>query len=147
MIFSRFYALDSYENHAMNTQFGVMALPSVLLFHNSRPIFKYNFTDYNLASFSQFINILTGDFSLCSVSVNALLSGLQPENVTEPAESDYEGPVPSTAVKSTNFYLIAAALFTLLCAVWQLSNSEKVRLAVDALKNLWREVEMHEHNE
>ena len=56
----RFYALDSYENHAMNTQFGVMALPSVLLFHNSRPIFKYNFTDYNLASFSQFINILTG---------------------------------------------------------------------------------------
>ena len=45
----------------MNTQFGVMALPSVLLFHNSRPIFKYNFTDYNLASFSQFINILTGD--------------------------------------------------------------------------------------
>ena len=45
----------------MNTQFGVMALPSILLFHNSRPIFKYNFTDYNIASFSQFINILTGD--------------------------------------------------------------------------------------
>ena len=48
----------------MNTQFGVMALPSILLFHNSRPIFKYNFTDYNIASFSQFINILTGDNNL-----------------------------------------------------------------------------------
>ena len=67
VIFCRFYALDSYENHAMNTQFGVMALPSVLLFHNSRPIFKYNFTDYNLASFSQFINILTGDLTLCQL--------------------------------------------------------------------------------
>ena len=67
--------------------------------------------------------------------------------MTEPTESDYSGPVPGTAVKSTNFYLIAAGLFTLLCGVWQLSNSEKVRLAVDALRNLWREVEMHEHNE
>ena len=58
----RFYAIDSYENHALNAQFGVMALPSILLFHNSRPIFKYNFTDYTLSSFSQFINILTGQF-------------------------------------------------------------------------------------
>ena len=58
----------------MNTQFGVMALPSVLLFHNSRPIFKYNFTDYNLASFSQFINILTGKILFI---VNILLSVLR----------------------------------------------------------------------
>jgi len=128
----RFYAIDSYEHHALNTQFGVMALPSILLFHNSRPIFKYNFTDYNLASFSQFINILTG---------------LEPENVTEPEERDYLGPVPTTTVKTTNFYLLAAALFTLLCAIWQLTNSEKVQLAVDGLRNLWREVEMHEHND
>ena len=41
-----------------------MALPSILLFHNSRPIFKYNFTDYTLASFNQFINILTGQIGL-----------------------------------------------------------------------------------
>ena len=74
VIFRRFYALDSYENHAMNTQFGVMALPSVLLFHNSRPIFKYNFTDYNLASFSQFINILTGKILFI---INILLSVLR----------------------------------------------------------------------
>jgi len=128
----RFYAVDSSENHALNTQFGVMALPSILLFHNSRPIFKYNFTDYTLASFSQFINILTG---------------LEPETVTEPEERDYEGPVPSSPVRTTDFYLVAAALFTLICALWQLSNSEKVQLAVDGLRNLWREVEMHEHND
>ena len=60
----------------MNTQFGVMALPSILLFHNSRPIFKYNFTDYNIASFSQFINILTGHNIL---SLNSLLSTSNPQ--------------------------------------------------------------------
>ena len=51
-----------------------MALPSILLFHNSRPIFKYNFTDYNLASFSQFINILTGKILFF---INILLSVLR----------------------------------------------------------------------
>lgn len=51
-----------------------MALPSILLFHNSRPIFKYNFTDYNLASFSQFINILTGKIFFIT---NILLSVLR----------------------------------------------------------------------
>ena len=76
-----------------------------------------------------------------------LPSGLEPEKLTEPEERDYSGPVPSVAVKTTNFYLVAAALFTLLCGVWQLSNSEKVQMAVDGLRNLWREVEMHEHNE
>ena len=67
--------------------------------------------------------------------------------MSEPEERDYQGPVPSTPVISTNFYLLAAALFTLICGLWQLSNSEKVQLAVDGLRNLWREVEMHEHND
>ena len=56
----RLYAVDSSEHHSLNTQFGVMAVPSIFVFHNSRPLYKYNFTEYNLESFTQFVSLLTG---------------------------------------------------------------------------------------
>ena len=45
-----------------------MAVPSIFVFHNGRPLFKYNYTEYSLPSFTQTFSLLTG---------------LEPENVTE----------------------------------------------------------------
>ena len=60
IIFYRLYAVDSSEHHSLNTQYGVMAVPSIFVFHNSRPLYKYNYTEYNLSSFTQFVSLLTG---------------------------------------------------------------------------------------
>ena len=57
---SRLYAVDSGEHHSLNTQFGVMAVPSIFVFHNGRPLYKYNYSEYNLASFTQTFSLLTG---------------------------------------------------------------------------------------
>ena len=56
----RLYAVDSGEHHSLNTQFGVMAVPSIFVFHNGRPLYKYNYSEYNLASFTQTFSVLTG---------------------------------------------------------------------------------------
>jgi len=129
----KMYAVDSSMHHSLNTQYGVMAVPTLLVFHNSRPLYKYNFTEYSLASFTTFVSLLTG---------------LEPQNVTEPSSEDWEGPVPSTAVKSHNYYLLLAFLFTLLCGLREFSKSPLAGQLVDTLRNAWREAEIqHEHTE
>jgi len=129
----KLYAVDSSMHHSLNTQYGVMAVPTLLVFHNSRPLYKYNYTEYSLASFTTFVSLLTG---------------LDPQNVTEPSVEDWEGPVPSIAVKSHNYYLLLAFLFTLLCGLREFSKSPLAGQLVDTLRNAWREAEIqHEHTE
>jgi len=129
----KMYAVDSSMYHSLNTQYGVMAVPTLLVFHNSRPLYKYNYTEYSLSSFTQFVSLLTG---------------LEPQNLTEPSEEDWEGPVPCMAVKSRNYYLLIACLFTLLCGLRDFSKSPLAGQLVDTLRNAWREAEIqHEHTE
>jgi thioredoxin-like negative regulator of GroEL len=44
----------------VNTQFGILALPTILLFHNSKPVSKFNHTNFNLENYAQFLATLTG---------------------------------------------------------------------------------------
>jgi hypothetical protein len=37
-----------------------LALPTILLFHNSKPVSKFNHTNFSLENYSQFISTLTG---------------------------------------------------------------------------------------
>lgn len=130
----RLYAVDSSLHHSLNTQFGIMALPTILIFHNSRPLYKYNYTDYSLAKYAEFVNILTG---------------IDPLNVTlEPTEEDFLGPVPTKAVVGVNYYLWLACIFSLLYGLVQFSKSPVCERMVDTVRNLWREAEIqHEHAE
>jgi len=130
----RLYAVDSSLHHSVNTQFGIMALPTILIFHNSRPLYKYNYTDYSLAKYAEFVSILTG---------------IEPVNVTmEPTEQDYLGPVPTEADVGVNYYLWLACIFSLLYGLVQFSKSPVCERMVDTVRNLWREAEIqHEHAE
>jgi len=129
----KMYAVDSSMHHSLNTQYGVMAVPTLLVFHNSRPLYKYNFTEYSLASFTTFVSLLTG---------------LEPQNVTEPSTEDWEGPVPSVAIKPHNYYLLLALLFTLLCGLREFSKSPLAGQLLDTVRNAWVEAEIqHEHTE
>lgn len=129
----KMYAVDSSLHHNLNTQFGVMAVPTLLVFHNSRPLYKYNYTEYNLESFMQFVTLLTG---------------MEPVNITEPSVEDFQGPVPSVAVKSYNYYLLLALIFTLLCGLREFFKSPLAGHLLDTFRNAWREAEIqHEHND
>jgi len=45
---------------SFNTQYGIVGVPTVMLFHNGRPAAKFNDSEYNLEMFSEFITKYTG---------------------------------------------------------------------------------------
>ena len=49
----KMYAIDTSDFHTMNTQFGIMALPTLILFHNSKAVAKYNQSDFELENFAK----------------------------------------------------------------------------------------------
>jgi len=127
------YAVDSSRYHGLNTQYGVMAVPTLLVFHNSRPLYKYNLTEYSLNGFKEFVSLVTG---------------IQPINDTDVREQDWIGPVPSVPVKPHNVYLWLAIVFSLCCGLLEFSKSPFAGHIVTGLRNAWREAEIqHEHQD
>lgn len=122
-----------FRHPGLNTQFGILALPSVLLFHNSKPVSKFNQTNFILENFSQFTTGLTG---------------IEASGLLEVLESDHSGPVPSQAEIEPDYLLYLAWVFTVVCALGYFSKSSFSRRLIESLQNNWREVEIqHEHND
>jgi len=67
----RVAAIDSSKYKNVNTYFGILSVPSVVLFHNGKIIAKFNDTSFTLNKFAEFIEYFTGnyDFFLDNVSV------------------------------------------------------------------------------
>jgi len=127
------HAVDSSKHHSLNTQYGVMAVPTILVFHNSKPLYKYNLTEYSLDKFIEFVSLVTG---------------LEAANGTTVESQDFEGPVPSVAVEHRNLYLWLALTFSLLCGIFQFSKSPLARQLRAQVAAAWREAEIqHEHHD
>jgi thiol-disulfide isomerase/thioredoxin len=128
-----FYAIEVANNLNIFSQFAVVALPSVLVFHNGKPVYGFNSSTHSLETYIQFISNYTG---------------LKPEEneAVQLIVEDYSGPVPSTVVDKFNYNLLVAYLFIILCVLVNLSKSTYVTSLTDTMRNLWREVEIqHEH--
>jgi len=127
------HAVDSSKHHSLNTQYGVMAVPTILVFHNSKPLYKYNLTEYSLDKFIEFVSLVTG---------------IEAVNGTLVESGDFEGPVPSVPVEQRNLYLWLALAFSLLCGVFQFSKSPLARQLRAQVAMAWREAEIqHEHHD
>ncbi|GFQ78481.1 thioredoxin domain-containing protein 15 [Trichonephila clavata] len=83
-----FYAVDVVETGNLYVRYGLVYVPNVMLFHNSKPFARYNETMLNLDMFVKFINKFTG------LSHNGTL------NVTS---ADMKGPVPSALTKKMDY--------------------------------------------
>lgn len=49
---------------SINSQFGIVGVPTLVLFHNGRPILKFNRPFYTLAQFSKFLTQCTGEINI-----------------------------------------------------------------------------------
>lgn len=126
-------AVDAMKHHSFNTQYGIVGVPTVMLFHNGRPAAKFNDSEYNLEMFSRFITKYTG---------------MEPQSKLFVTSADFGGPVPSVPVKETDYCLALAWIFILVCGVYYFSKSSWWRLIVETVQNTWREAEaQHEHVE
>lgn len=125
-------ALDALKYHGINTQYGVVGVPTLKMFHNGRPVGKFNGTEYNIHSFSKFINAITG---------------LQPQTLVVTSK-DFQGPVSSVVEKETDYFLILSWLFIIVCSVHYFVQSKWWKMIVEMVQNNWRESEaQHEHND
>ena len=125
------YAVDSSKYQSINTQFGILAYPTLMMFHNTKPISKFNQSTYMVENFSEFVNIFTG---------------LQPALTVELLDQDMQGPMPTKAVPEPDYYLYLAWLFTVACALGYFGKSSYCEWIIESFRNNWREAEIqHEH--
>ncbi|CAG9788895.1 unnamed protein product [Diatraea saccharalis] len=125
-------ALDALKYHGINAQYGIVGVPTLKMFHNGRPVGKFNGTEYNIQSFSKFVHAITGQ---------------QPQGLLVTSK-DFQGPVSSVVEKDTDYFLILSWLFIIICSIYYFMQSKWWKMIVEMVQNNWRESEaQHEHND
>lgn len=125
-------ALDALKYHGINAQYGIVGVPTLKMFHNGRPVGKFNGTEYNIHLFSKFVHAITG----------------QNPQVLLVTSKDFQGPVSSVVEKETDYFLILSWLFIIVCAIYYFMESKWWKMIVEMIQNNWRESEaQHEHND
>lgn len=128
-------AINAMMYHLFNTQNGIVGVPSLLLFHNGRPIAKYNESEYTLELFSRFVSKHTG---------------IQPVEMSFVTSADFTGPVSSVPSKDTDLLLIFSWVFIVACAVYYFTKSKWWKWIVETVQSNWRESEaqaQHDHED
>lgn len=126
-------AVDANRHHTFTTQFGVLALPTILLFHNAKTGFKFNQTNFELANFADFVTFFTG---------------IEPIGDLQLREEDFKGPMPTELVPETDIYLHISWVFVVICMLGYFSKSSFCQNVIEAIRHNWREAEIqHEHND
>ncbi|CAG4982274.1 unnamed protein product [Colias eurytheme] len=125
-------ALDALKHSGINAQYGIVGVPTLKMFHNGRPVGKFNGTEYNIHLFSKFVNAITGQ---------------NPQGLLVMSK-DFQGPVSSVVEKETDYFLILSWLFIVVCSIYYFMESKWWTMIVEMVQNNWREsVAQHEHND
>lgn len=111
-------AVDAYKQHSLNTRFGIVAVPTILLFHTGKPVLKFN-SSVSLDDMRTFIKNNTG------VEGNFTL---------QISEEDYLGPLKNKPVDETDYYLLLSVLFLLTFGVFMFGKSSYRQLLLDRIQ-------------
>ncbi|CAH0563929.1 unnamed protein product [Brassicogethes aeneus] len=125
-------AINAMVYHLFNTQNGIVGVPSILLFHNGRPVAKYNDSKYTLELFSK---VLTG------------ITGLNPTELNWVSSADFEGPVYSVPSKDSDTFLIMSWIFVNLCMAYYFTKTTWWSKICETVQKYWRESEQHAEHE
>lgn len=119
-------AIDAYKFTSFNTEFGIVGLPTLILFHQGRPAIRKP----PKLIFRAFVTRHTG---------------LKPDKLMHPI--NLLPPIMFMFVQKTDYILIMAWAFISICAAYFLSKSLLYKQFVEMIKRNWRECEAHlEHN-
>jgi len=126
-------AFNAISEQRFNTMYGITGVPSLVLFHNGKPIAKYNGSDYSLYEFTKFVIRHTD---------------LIPNEKVEITVTDFVKPVPGYGNRDYDYSLWLAwfvIIFWMLVYVRTMNIWKKF---VEDIKNIWRESEaQHEHTD
>lgn len=118
-------AIDAHKQHSLNTRFGIVAVPTILLFHSGKPVLKFNYS-VTLDDLRDFVKNNTGVEGNYSIQVS---------------EVDYLGPLQSKPVEERDYYLLFSVLFLLTFGVIMFSKSSYRHLAWEKIQAVqWRRI-------
>ena len=116
-------------------RFGLVGVPAILFFHNSKIVAKFNDSDPLIENLVSFVNRVTG------------LSPAGPGTLEITAE-DRAGPVPYVFERRLDYVLLLSWVFVVTCACHFVIRSVAFRKLAEYVRNNWREAEaQHEHQE
>ncbi|KAL3274334.1 hypothetical protein HHI36_015733 [Cryptolaemus montrouzieri] len=119
-------AINAMMYHLFNTQNGIVGIPSLLLFHNGKPVAKFSDPEYSLDLFSKFLTRHTG---------------IQAKEKSIVTSADFSGPVISLPSKDSDAFLVLSWLFVIFSAVYYFTKSSWWRWILESIQNNWRESE------
>ncbi|XP_068145002.1 uncharacterized protein bug [Drosophila tropicalis] len=124
--------IDAYEFTRFNAEFGIVSLPTLLIFHQGKPLIKYDpvWAESEKRSFGRFImrhtNVRTVDRKSISPQI---LARTQNE------------PLPNVPEIQTDYYLGLAWAFICICLANYVRGTGFWKQLVDAIQRNWRESE------
>ncbi|PVD37841.1 hypothetical protein C0Q70_00443 [Pomacea canaliculata] len=122
-------AVDTVHFSNLNARFGTVAVPNIMLFHQSRSAIRFNHTERNFENLVQFIQNTTG---------------LEPNASVELTKEDFEGPLSSIPTEETDYLLWFAWIFTIICGGHLFIQSSPGQHVIEKVRILWQE---HQHIE
>ncbi|XP_025409661.1 thioredoxin domain-containing protein 15-like isoform X2 [Sipha flava] len=124
-------AFNAISEQRYNTMYGIIGVPSLVLFHNGKPIAKYNGSDYSLYEFTKFVIRHTD---------------LPPKEKVEISVADFVKPVPGFGNHDYDYSLWLAWFVIIFWTLYYVRTMNFWRKCVEDIKNIWREAEaQHEH--
>lgn len=122
-------ALDALEHSGLNTDFGIIGLPSIVLFHQGRMLHKFNTTQS--ATVTNMINFIQTHTNLKPATANVVVTS-----------DDFSptSPLKVTMLEETfDGYLLLSWMFIIACAVYYFSKSRTYQQIVEMINRTWRE--------
>lgn len=121
--------MDALENPGLNTDFGIIGLPSIVLFHQGRMIHKFNTTQH--ATVTYLIQWIQSHTNLKPATANVVVT------------SDDFSPTSPLRVtmleESFDVYLLLSWIFIIACATYYFTKSRTYQQIVEMINRTWRE--------
>ncbi|XP_052889368.1 thioredoxin domain-containing protein 15 [Anopheles moucheti] len=125
-------AIDAYNFHFLNGEFGIVGLPTIMLFHQGRPLVKYNGTEITLTSLAKFVTRHTG-------IEPRLVNQKSSTTVLHYISDDFKGPLSNKVEFRTDYWLYVAWAFIIVCTCYYFSKSTLYAQIIEMIKRNWRE--------
>jgi len=122
-------AINAFRFRSFNTEFGIVGLPTLLLFHQGKPIIKFNDTAATVYNFAKFI---TRHTNIQSLSPSPFVTS-----------EDFSGPLPNKVEREPDYLLYLAWIFIIVCASYYFTKSTLYNQIVEMIQRNWRESEVH----
>lgn len=123
-------AIDAFEHPGLNTDFGIIGLPTIILFHNGRIVQKFNISQP--ATVTNFVNFIKNHTNLKVPNMSNVV-------VTTDDFSSTSALRNSMQEEQFDIYLWLSWIFIIICSIYYFIRSKTFKQIVEMINRTWRE--------